>query len=90
MPKKKLRTYQDYRELGSELYAIKLQLMKASLKAQAMLGKSKPEYRRLQKVLKDLGSVRASLDTRFCEDIPEHAVPEGEPPFPLYPANYDK
>jgi hypothetical protein len=65
MPKKrKKRTYEDYRELGSELYTAKKTLIGARMKAQDMFGKSKPESRKLDKVLKYLGAACALLSNR--------------------------
>ena len=90
MLKKKIRTYQDYRELGSDLYAARMLLLKASLKSKSMFGKSKPEGRILEKVLKDMGEACVSLDKCYGRDIPDDAdVPQGEPICPLYPASFD-
>ena len=85
MPRLKKRSYEDYCKLGSDLYQAKMLLLKASLKGQEMFGKSKREFRMLEKVGNNVGACRALLDNRFCEDIPESGVPEGEPRFPSTP-----
>ena len=82
---KKKRKYEDYRELGNILYVLNVALIAATIETQDMFGKTRPQALEFERLAKQFGELRAELDSHFCNEFPESAVPVGEPKFPVYP-----
>src|SRR4051812_33200337 len=83
MPKK-VRTYEDYLELGLQLHNVRDALLAALGESSRIFGKSKKQTRNLLKLLSELDKTRTLIDSEYCQDPVSRDVPPGMPCYPLY------
>jgi hypothetical protein len=83
MPKK-VRTYDDYLELGLQLHNARDALLAALGESSRIFGKSKKQTRDLLKLLSELDKARCIIDSEYCRDPVSRDVPTGMPRYPLY------
>jgi hypothetical protein len=86
MPKK-VRTEDDWQELGALLYETHNSLVSAQVKVGRMFGSTRKEAREIERVLASVDELRSRLDSRYYAEAVERNTPIALRTNPIYRGN---